>query len=827
LGKRDLVKRIDLHNDGLFGDGSLTAARTPPKYWGTVVVAAYNSSPEGRAGADYVCDGIDDDVQINAAIASGGNAPKRIVLLSGRFKIQATIDLISDCVIEGQGDTTIVTNDIGSANNVGAMFALTTVNNVKICNLQIHNNYIYTNYGVLIVGTTTACDDIIIDNVFFNACDNLSTIRIADSFNRISIRHCRFVNPDVNESIDVFVNTAKSGRNLEIINNTFWGKTDTTPAAISIEAWSLAASVDDLLIKNVTINNNRYSGYTGGTLSARGHFLSAYGVGYMTVADNTIEICNGAIFFRDCFVISVTGNSINRCGNGIVASNLEASEDFGGARFYTISGNSIRNCAGNGIGLIGPYSSGGDDSTLANERATMDYRAYAAITGNTIRTTVAEAITCQLCANVTISGNSISDGQAGGIYLNHSWLINIAGNDLVENAYGVQLDQVYDITVVANYINNSTDYGIWLRDAYRISIRANKLYGTDANVYIAAGGVDTGATHVVIDGNSFYGGANVSYAGDVDHINLSRNTFESYSFGYGEQDENPLVGNTITNLVQESNYYTESNFIESQIRAGYRHSCIADASPGNAEFNGRSSLIQITPATGAPETDIESLTSINGAPDQIYILYPALSLGTGTATSITLLHGNNIHLAGGVDFTMDDSYDRITMHYDGNGFTELSRSKAPGYTYGSELVVNGNVETGSPANWTASGAGATWSTAQALSATHSLKINAASCSWTSDFITVSSSTNYLVQAGFLKNPAAGYTKFRVDWYTSASALISSETRQLVVVMPSWTRHQLFITSPATAAKAKLVFIADAGAPTFELYADDFSMRTYV
>jgi hypothetical protein len=828
LGKRDKVNRIDLHNTGLFGDGNLTSARTPQKYWGTILVAAYNASPEERAGADYVCDGTADDVQINAAMTDGGSAPKLVKFTSGTFTLAAPIVMKADCAVEGQGAATLIRSDTTS--NFTQLFDCNTVNRVELRNFRLKTQSALVEYGVSIL----ACNDVQIFHLYFDGSKHQRCIYARDNCTRLSVAHCHFVDCDLSlQHIAVTSRTDELIRHVEIVDNIFIGSAFDNPSGILLTGDENGSgdipTADAMLLRDVVVSGNQFRGYTGGSVSVRGNFVNAEAMSNLSVDGNTIRDAHYGVLAVDCAEVSIGNNTLNNVYVGIAGTNSYSSETGGGSRYYTITNNTINSGDGlQGIAIVGPYSDGGDDSTLALARTSHDYRTYANIVGNSIRGSAGEGITCQTAANINITGNTISDCAAAGISAANAWLLNIAGNDLVENEKGIELLEVYDVNIAGNYINNSLSYAIWLRDAHRIGIRSNKLYGTDDYILIAEFGAGaTGGTHIVIDGNSFYGGATVLYRdqGDVDHLAIMRNTFEGYQVGFEETDLGPLATNSITNLVLESNYYTESNVVESQIRAGYRQSSIADGSPGNAEFNGRSSLIQIAPASGSPDTDIESLTSLKGMADQIYIFKPALVLGT--ATSITFLHGNNIHLAGGIDFMMDDSFDRLVMHYDGIEFTELSRSKAPGYTYGSELVVNGNVETGSPANWTASGAGATWSTTQALSATHSLKINAASCSWTSDFITVSSSTAYLAQAAFLGTPAAGYTKFRVDWYTSGDVFISSETRQLVVTMPAWTRHQLFITSPGTAAKAKLVFIADASAPTFELYADDFSMRTYV
>jgi hypothetical protein len=166
MPKRDLVKRIDLHNDGLFGDGNLTSARTPQKYWGTILVAAYNASPEERAGADYVCDGTADDVQINAALTDGGSAPKLVKFTSGTFTLAAPIVMKADCIMEGQGVATLVRSD--TTTNFTQLFDCNTVSRVELRNFRLKTQSALVEYGVSIL----ACNDVQISHLYFDGSKN-------------------------------------------------------------------------------------------------------------------------------------------------------------------------------------------------------------------------------------------------------------------------------------------------------------------------------------------------------------------------------------------------------------------------------------------------------------------------------------------------------------------------------------------------------------------------------------------------------------------------------------------------------------------------------
>jgi parallel beta-helix repeat protein len=74
----------------------------------TVVVAAYNSLHPEKA--DYRCDGVDDHVEIQAALNSLPSTGGQVILLDGTFNIQSTIGRnISNITIRGQGKSTVLT----------------------------------------------------------------------------------------------------------------------------------------------------------------------------------------------------------------------------------------------------------------------------------------------------------------------------------------------------------------------------------------------------------------------------------------------------------------------------------------------------------------------------------------------------------------------------------------------------------------------------------------------------------------------------------------------------------------------------------------------
>jgi hypothetical protein len=91
----------------------------PARYFG-YLVAANDAPADVKNQADYVCDGLADDVQLQAAIdalANGGT----VYLSQGTFTLGATVTLGANVRLMGQGRSTIVTSSATSAMLVMAL----------------------------------------------------------------------------------------------------------------------------------------------------------------------------------------------------------------------------------------------------------------------------------------------------------------------------------------------------------------------------------------------------------------------------------------------------------------------------------------------------------------------------------------------------------------------------------------------------------------------------------------------------------------------------------------------------------------------------------
>lgn len=168
------------------------------KYWGgtswipvddqspvTIIVAASNSKNRGRA--DYVCDGVSDQTEINSALTALGVVGGKVVLLEGTFNVTGAINVPSNCTLEGQGNGTVlqIPNAQNATFNVIQNSDRTNGNTgIFIANLKIEgnkaNNTAGTQIGVLFQrATLSTIQNVIIQNMrnqgiqFYSADNNM------------------------------------------------------------------------------------------------------------------------------------------------------------------------------------------------------------------------------------------------------------------------------------------------------------------------------------------------------------------------------------------------------------------------------------------------------------------------------------------------------------------------------------------------------------------------------------------------------------------------------------------------------------------------------
>jgi len=114
----------------------------------TFVVAAHNSATLSKYRADYICDGIDDHVQINKALAALPTAGGAVHLCEGTYDIASPININHNTKFSGVGFATIL-----KANSSLALpiVRATYVNNITIADLAVDGANQTDLYGVHIL----------------------------------------------------------------------------------------------------------------------------------------------------------------------------------------------------------------------------------------------------------------------------------------------------------------------------------------------------------------------------------------------------------------------------------------------------------------------------------------------------------------------------------------------------------------------------------------------------------------------------------------------------------------------------------------------------
>jgi len=114
----------------------------------TKLVAASDSSDKNKAQANYVCDGISDEREIETALAALPAAGGQVVLLEGTFSVSSPINLVSNSVLSGQKALTVIKlNDEANCNVIEALgfpnvlgSAPRGYSNITIRDFQIDDN---------------------------------------------------------------------------------------------------------------------------------------------------------------------------------------------------------------------------------------------------------------------------------------------------------------------------------------------------------------------------------------------------------------------------------------------------------------------------------------------------------------------------------------------------------------------------------------------------------------------------------------------------------------------------------------------------------------
>lgn len=148
------------------GGGGGGDSEVAAKQYATFVIAASDSTDDGKAAADYICDGTADNVEISAALAATTPSGYRsVMLLEGTYNIIAGLTLPDNAMVIGQGPGSVVKLAAGGPSTL-VVFTLGDYS--KLANLKIDGGgQTGTKTGVYASGKT----DIEVAGCYFDDLD--------------------------------------------------------------------------------------------------------------------------------------------------------------------------------------------------------------------------------------------------------------------------------------------------------------------------------------------------------------------------------------------------------------------------------------------------------------------------------------------------------------------------------------------------------------------------------------------------------------------------------------------------------------------------------
>lgn len=285
------------------------------KQYATFVVAADDSTADGKANADYVCDGADDDVQIAAALAAVTPSTfRRVLLLEGTYELEAAITVPANASLEGQGPGTVLNYNItaGVSANLVQMSSSSRIFRLKIDGQNI---------GTLpsgIYGTGVA--NVQVSEVWVTGFKD-EAINFVSSCSDLLIHNNRIESPSGGSTDGIVLN----GANCIITNNHIYQST----RGISVQGANntiVSNELDSCLDDGIrTFNGSDYCTITGNNTYGCQYGIRLTESEFCTISGNN---CQGDIAWLGDYGIYMDG--ISGDGHNLISGNYCAYNSIAG-----------------------------------------------------------------------------------------------------------------------------------------------------------------------------------------------------------------------------------------------------------------------------------------------------------------------------------------------------------------------------------------------------------------------------------------------------------------------------------------------------------------
>jgi len=408
-----------------------------------VVKAVARVAKAALGGRLQVCDGVNDHVEVQAALdalpATGG----KVHLLEGTYNVESTINLDSSQTIRGCGRNTILVTSTADVYFISAVGGAGTEKiGIVVADLQIDGgagaisdcgiHFNYVDYSLIqnVYSRRHADFGILLENSDFNTISGNTCRENTGGLNKDGIRldssNNNTIIGNTCQGNDYGIRLRDSNSNNTIVGNTCIGNTD-----------------------GIQLHTSSGNTVTGNTCQGNG----AVGINLTNSSDNntvTGNTCQGSnshgIIVSSSDNNTISGNTCQGNENGIYLTS--------GSINNTISGNT---CQGNTERGIYLYNSSNNNT----------------VAGNTCQGNTRDGIYLNDCDNNTVTGNTCQGNDLHGIYLEGSNNNTISGNTCTENSQDT--DNTYDDI----YLEES-DYNDIQANTCRAGALANKpRYGVN------------------------------------------------------------------------------------------------------------------------------------------------------------------------------------------------------------------------------------------------------------------------------------------------------------------------------------------------------------
>lgn len=458
---------------------------------GPTFVVGANDSQHPNA-ADYTCDGVADEVQINAALNALPAGGGRVVLLDGTYVLADPIIIPDDAVtLEGQGYSTLINGD-GLATGEHAII-IDGHEEVTIRNLSVQTE---DGAGKIChcINISNGANRFLIEHVTVLESDDDGIHIEGTSISGGTIHQCRVEGAD---GAGICVDMTANDRIVNLV----------------ISECMIASCLNGIEL-NTSTDCERY-----------------------TIVDNEITSCvNNGILATDVPFSIISNNKVQACGWDGISITLTVRIE--------VHGNIVFDCVRNGIELTTVQSSSIADNILFNNDAndSSNYHGIALydsdhndVVDNVCRSNGGYGIYTDNSPYCNIVGNYSTNNELDGIVHSGAYS-NVTANYCLDNGHHAQ-GASHGI-VLTQYSDNSLVSGNWCGNPDQERYQEDGIH------------VQSGAYYVSIEGNyCFYGlGSGIALAGDNDFCQIHGN------FCYDNDDYGVEIAATTTMANVKDNY---------------------------------------------------------------------------------------------------------------------------------------------------------------------------------------------------------------------------------------------------------------------------------